>query len=84
MDVRDGLNFKDRLLRVFREEFKDSALDERVNAETYAAWDSLAHIRLLIAIEREFSFEPTAEEIAETYSDFPTLLQVIVRAAARR
>jgi acyl carrier protein len=62
-----------RLVEVFRRVFEDPVLDEAVSAAVYAPWDSLAHIKLLIAIEREFAFEPGPEDITAMYSDFATI-----------
>lgn len=75
MDRMNGV--RDLLLRIFREELGDSTLDERVSTKTCPAWDSLGHIRLLIAIEHAFGFELSSEDVAAMYSDFPTVEQLI-------
>lgn len=72
-----GHTVKDRLLLLFREEFEDPGLDERVSTASCPAWDSLVHIKLLMAIEQEFGFEPTPDDIAAMYSDFHTIERLI-------
>ena len=55
-----------RLQKVFRKVFHDEDLD--VNDATTAAdvdgWDSMAHINLVVAIEKEFGVKFTAADIA--------------------
>ncbi len=57
----------ERLNEVFREYFDDD--DITVTDETTAAdiedWDSLEHINLLVAIEREFEIKFTMGETSE-------------------
>jgi acyl carrier protein len=59
----DGL--ERRVEQVFREVFEDPALS--VGAATTAAdiprWDSLEHINLIMALEREFGVEFTSAEV---------------------
>jgi acyl carrier protein len=63
----------ERLLDVFRDVFDDGALeirDETVAADV-AAWDSLNHVKLVVAIEEAFGIEFSNREIAawETVGD---------------
>jgi acyl carrier protein len=55
-----------RLGDVFRDVFDDDTLS--INEQTIAAdvegWDSLAHIRLIVSIEKAFSLRFSASEIA--------------------
>ena len=56
----------DRLLDIFREVFDDDELvitDETVAADV-DGWDSLAHINLVVAIEKGFDVSFTTQEIA--------------------
>ena len=59
MDVRE------RLQKVFRDVFDDDALliHDRMVAGDVAGWDSLAHIRLLLAVEKEFALKFTTLEV---------------------
>ena len=45
---------RDELLRVVKETFHLSELPEEVSAETIPEWDSLGHVHLIMAVEREF------------------------------
>jgi acyl carrier protein len=55
----------DRLTPIFREVFADPALVviPELRADDVPTWDSLNHINLIVAIEAEFGFEFTAEEL---------------------
>lgn len=44
------------------------ALDETASAETLEAWDSLAHMRLVLRLEEELGRQLTADEILEATS----------------
>lgn len=44
------------------------ALTDDDSPSTLAAWDSVAHIRLVMALEAEFGLEFTPEEIGELVS----------------
>lgn len=54
-----------RLISIFREVFGDPTLvvTPELKADDVPAWDSLNHINLIVAIEAEFGFEFTAEEL---------------------
>jgi acyl carrier protein len=73
------MEVRQRLLRVFREALENSSIDERVSIQNCAAWDSLTHIKLLVAIEEEFGFEPSPDDIVKMFSDFSTMEEVISR-----
>ncbi len=53
-----------RLTRVFREVFDDDALEitATTSADDIDAWDSLMHITLVLAVEREFKVRLSAAE----------------------
>jgi len=55
-----------RLNEVFREVFDNDALviEEATSATDIADWDSLMHITLCVAVEREFNTRLNAAEIA--------------------
>jgi len=54
-----------RLTRVFRDVFDDEALEvaESTSARDVPAWDSLAQVKLVIAVEQEFGVKFTTSEI---------------------
>lgn len=56
----------ERLTGIMRKVFKDETLVARpeMTARDVKAWDSLAHIRLLLEIERGFRVKFTTAEIA--------------------
>lgn len=55
----------ERMNEIFRDIFDDDAIS--VNAETVAEdieeWDSLEHINLIVAIEKEFGMKFTLNEV---------------------
>jgi len=56
-----------RLNRVFQEQFDDEELEilEAMTAEDIEEWDSLMHIVLVVAIEKEFGIRLKASEVGE-------------------
>lgn len=76
------MKVRERLLGVFGKEFGESFAGERTTTQSCSSWDSLGHIKLLIAIETEFGFEPSPEDVVEMYSDFRTIERVISKRFA--
>lgn len=64
------MNFDERLRDVFASVLgvDGAALGDEDSPDTIAAWDSIAHIQLLMAIEAEFGVEFDPGEIAELVS----------------
>jgi acyl carrier protein len=62
--VTEPTLLRTRLTRVFREVFDDDALEltDATSAEDIDAWDSLMHITLVLAVEREFGVRLSAAE----------------------
>lgn len=58
---------KKRLTAVFRDVFDDEALEifEDTTANDIESWDSLRHIILVIAVEKEFKLQLKAAEIGK-------------------
>ena len=56
----------DKLISIFRNVFDDDELiiNETTKAEDIDEWDSLAHIRLVISIEKVFELRFTTDEIS--------------------
>ena len=55
-----------KLTEVFREVFdEDIAVVPELSAEDVDEWDSLAHLRLLLTVERTFSIKFSAAEIGQ-------------------
>lgn len=55
-----------RLAEVFREVFNDDSLELRPEstAEDVAEWDSINHVRLMLAVQEAFAVHFSASEIA--------------------
>jgi acyl carrier protein len=64
-----------KLLLLFKELFEDefSHLDsENLSIDTVPSWDSLTHLRLMMAIEESFSIELSPEDFQDLTS-FPII-----------
>ncbi|CAM8380380.1 acyl carrier protein [Candidatus Methylopumilus planktonicus] len=61
------MNIIEELVPIFRNVFDDDELiiDSSTTAIDVDGWDSLAHIRLIVAIEKHFGFQFSAAEIVE-------------------
>lgn len=59
------MNILDELQPIFRDVFDDESLvlTNETNAETIEDWDSLSHIRLIVAIEKHFNIKFTLNEL---------------------
>jgi acyl carrier protein len=54
-----------RLTKVFKTVFDIDIIDNLTSITTLSAWDSLAHMTLLLELEDEFGVEMLVEEAAE-------------------
>lgn len=75
---------RDRVQEVFREVFEDPALvlNDLMTAEDVVGWDSLAHINLVIAIEKQLGVKFATAEISrlkEDGSNVGTMLELVAR-----
>jgi acyl carrier protein len=63
MMSRDEIN--SRLQNVFRDVFDDDSIDifDAMTAADLTEWDSLSHITLVLAVEKEFSVRLNAAEV---------------------
>jgi len=59
-----------RLQQIFREAFDDDKLtfSDNLSPENTPQWDSLAHVKLIVACEEEFGVKFTIEETVESTS----------------
>jgi acyl carrier protein len=64
------MSLDSRLRRVFADVFgiDPDAVGPDASTSTIAAWDSVAHLNLVLALEGEFDVQFLAEEIAELVS----------------
>ncbi len=75
MSSRDLLlKLQDIMRDVF--DVDDLVISENATAEDVEEWDSLSHIRLIVAIEREFGFKFKNSEI-ESLKNVGDLLKLI-------
>ena len=62
------------LIEIIRDEFEDDSLqiDEHTSSEDFDMWDSLAHINLVEAVQREFDIRFRGEDLEslKTVGDF--------------
>jgi len=59
-------NINERLNEVFQNVFDDEdiVVDRETTADDIEDWDSLEHIRLIAAVEREFNVKFTMKEVS--------------------
>jgi acyl carrier protein len=74
----------ERLSELMRDVFDVDDLEYRdsLKADDVEGWDSLSHVRFLIAVEKEFGFRFTSGEI-DGFKNVGEVLDVIVRRATR-
>ena len=62
----DKETVKSRLTNVFRNVFDDDAIElsDNTTADDIEAWDSLEHITLISAVEKEFKMRFTMKEVS--------------------
>lgn len=70
MDIRERLvqTFEDILGERVKPDHLDSAL---------AAWDSLAHLNLILALEEEFEVDIPPEDFPKLHSDLQTIQEYL-------
>ena len=71
-------NIKDRLFSVMIDvlEVDESQINIDTSPETIAEWDSMKHMLLLVAIEEEFEFRLTDDDMTQCISS-ESILDVI-------
>jgi acyl carrier protein len=71
-----------RLTTIMRDVFEDEDVEYRDNltADNVDGWDSLSHVRFLIAVEKNFGFRFTSGEI-DGFKNAGEMLDVIVQRA---
>jgi acyl carrier protein len=65
--IKNREELKQRLNEVFRETFDDESLEiyEEMTAQDVQEWDSLMHITLVVATEKEFGLQLNAAEVGQ-------------------
>jgi acyl carrier protein len=73
------MDIEQRLTNVFRDVFNDDTLTIRpdLTASDVEDWDSLSHIDMITAVEREFAIRLTTGEVSsmKNVGDLMTLIQ---------
>jgi acyl carrier protein len=71
---------EERLINVFRKVFRTDSihLSDNLILETIPGWDSLTHIHIIVAIEREFNLRFTTNEVSNL-KDLHGLITLIER-----
>ena len=79
----DHASIKQEITDIFEEvmDLEDVALTDDTTANDIEEWDSLSHIRLIIAIERSFGIKFTNAEI-ESLKKFGDLVALVGRKKA--
>ena len=74
-----------RLQQIFREVFENDALAlaDTLSPENLPAWDSLAHLKLIMACEEEFGVKFTLEETVDSNSAGKLKSVLAAKGAAR-
>ncbi len=59
------VEIRDRLTGVFRQVFDDEtiAIHDAMTANDVEAWDSLNHVNLIVAVEKQFAVRFTTKEV---------------------
>lgn len=65
-----------RLLHVMQDLFENDQLDDTVSQQNCEAWDSLLHLRLVVALEDAFHVILEPEDISEM-QDFKSILAIL-------
>ncbi len=79
----DQASIKQEITEIFEEvmDLEDVTLKDDTTANDIEEWDSLSHIRLIIAIERSFGIKFTNAEI-ESLKKFGDLVALVGRKKA--
>ena len=72
------MELQDRLNQVFREVFDDDniCVTPMMTANDVDGWDSLSHVRLIVAVEKEFEIRFSQKELL-TFKNVGDLLKSI-------
>lgn len=75
----------DRLQPIFKDVFDDDSLrvERSSNADTVEGWDSLAHVNLVAAIEKEFGIRFALGELVEL-KNVGEMIDLMERKLARK
>ena len=82
MSLEKRQHIRNQLNRVFQEVFDDESIQitEQMTAQDIAQWDSLMHITLIVATEKEFNLRLNAAEIG-TLENVGAMIDLILKRA---
>lgn len=73
------MDTKDRLEQVFQTVFEDDEIEisNETTADDIDAWDSLTHVQLIVAVEKEFGLKFSTVEVMKlkNVGDFIALIE---------
>ena len=71
-------NIEDRLLNIFNIIFSEDyvKINNKISMKNNKNWDSLKHLNLILAIEEEFNFKLSIEEISSS-NNFLSIMKII-------
>jgi len=82
----EDVEIRARLTEIFREVFDDESIEisNEMTAKDVEEWDSLNHINLIVAVERNFKVRFTTKEVTNVANvgEFVALLKGKLSAAA--
>jgi acyl carrier protein len=59
---------KSRIEKIFKESFEVDRLEDSMSIENVKGWDSMAHVGLILALQKEFGVSITPAEAIELTS----------------
>ncbi len=70
------MDTRERLLQTFEDILGERVEPEQLNSDL-AAWDSLAHLNLILALEEEFEVEIPPEDFLQLHSNIHTIQEYL-------
>lgn len=82
MDNKSKQEILNKIEKIFQDQFLDDRLtiSEKTTPEDIDEWDSLAHINLLVSVEKEFNIRFSAEDMGEINSVSSLVEKVLKRS----
>ena len=73
---------RDRLENIFKESFGIDRLDDAMSIDNVSGWDSMAHVGLILALQKEFSVSISPADAIEL-TDVKGILQFLTNHGIR-
>jgi acyl carrier protein len=83
--MTDLSSVKQKLNRVFRDVFDDDGIEifDAMTAADIDEWDSVTHITLVLAVEKEFAVRLNAAEVGKL-DNVGAMIQLLARRSAKQ